>query len=68
LLAVAQWLTPKGRKIWHHGITPDVQVELPEGAAVLLPANEAEPTAADLSNSQDRQFLKALRVLKQQLR
>src|SRR5207302_7869906 len=48
LLAVAQWLTPKGRKIRHQGITPDVTVGLPEGAAVLLPETEAGLTAADL--------------------
>jgi carboxyl-terminal processing protease len=39
LLAVAQWLTPKGRQIWHHGIAPDpgLDVALPEGATILLP-------------------------------
>ncbi len=68
LLAVAQWLTPKGRKIWHHGITPDVVVDLPENAVVLLPETESGLTAAELPRSQDRQVLKGLEVLKAQLR
>src|SRR5262249_53160761 len=68
MLAVAQWLTPKGRKIWHHGITPDFEVELPEGALPLLPETEGELTAEALHRSQDRQLLKALEVLKGQLR
>jgi carboxyl-terminal processing protease len=68
LLAVAQWFTPKGRKIWHNGITPDVAVALPEGALVLLPETEAGLTAEELARSQDRQLLKGLEVLKEQLR
>jgi carboxyl-terminal processing protease len=68
MLAIAQWLTPKGRKIWHHGITPDFKVELPEGAIILLPETEGGLTADALHKSQDRQLLKALEVLKEQLR
>jgi carboxyl-terminal processing protease len=67
-LAVAQWFTPKGRKIWHHGITPDFKVELPEGAVILLPETEVSLTAEGLARSQDRQLLKGLEVLKAQLR
>jgi carboxyl-terminal processing protease len=68
MLAIAQWLTPKGRKIWHHGITPDFAVELPEGTIPLLPETEGDLTAEALHQSQDRQLLKALAVLKEQLR
>ncbi len=31
-LTVAKWLTPKGRSISEHGITPDVVVEMPKNA------------------------------------
>jgi carboxyl-terminal processing protease len=68
MLAIAQWLTPKGRQIWHRGITPDFKVELPEGAIPLLPETEGELTAEALRKSQDHQLLKALAVLKGQLR
>src|SRR5207253_4613867 len=33
LLAVNEWLTPNGRQIWHKGISPDVEVALPEGTS-----------------------------------
>jgi carboxyl-terminal processing protease len=68
LLAVAQWLTPKGREIWHKGIKPDIEVVMPEEAAVLLPETEGDLDAAALSRSDDKQLLKALEVLQEQLR
>ncbi len=69
LLAVRQWLTPQGRKIWHEGITPDIEVALPEGATAVLPARQGgELDAMTVTNSTDRQFGKALEVLKEQLR
>jgi carboxyl-terminal processing protease len=67
LLAVAQWLTPKGRKIWHEGIQPDVEVELPLDAATLHPEEEANLDAARLKRSEDKQLLKALELLQEQI-
>jgi carboxyl-terminal processing protease len=63
LLAIAQWLTPKGRQIWHHGIPPDVLVELPSGALPLLPGEEPHRNAAGLARSTDRQLLRGLGLL-----
>jgi carboxyl-terminal processing protease len=68
LLAVAEWLTPNGRKIWHEGIQPDVQVTLPQGSRILLPEAEDNLDAAALAKSEDKQLLKALEVLKEQLK
>jgi carboxyl-terminal processing protease len=68
LLAVAQWLTPKGREIWHKGIKPDFEVALPEDVALLLPEMEDDLDAAALARSEDKQLLKALEVLQEQLR
>ncbi len=68
LLAIALWLTPRGRQIWHHGIKPDIKVELPEGMLPLLPDQEAGMSAQALANSGDQQLLKGLAVLKEQLR
>jgi carboxyl-terminal processing protease len=67
LLAVAEWLTPKGRQIWHHGIEPDVEVPLPSGASILMPESEDDLTAAGLAKSSDKQLLKAFELLKEQI-
>ena len=67
LLAIAEWLTPNGRKIWHEGIPPDVDVALPEGAQPLLPEAEAELDAAGLAKSNDKQLLRGLQILKEQI-
>ncbi len=63
LLAVQEWLTPKGRIIWHHGIVPDDQVSLPATAHLLLPAAERSMTPEQVRASDDAQFLRALNVL-----
>jgi carboxyl-terminal processing protease len=67
LLAVAEWLTPKGRRIWHEGITPDITVSLPEGASILLPEAAGGLTAEELAKSDDQQLVKAVQVMKEQL-
>jgi carboxyl-terminal processing protease len=67
-LAVDQWLTPKGRQIWHKGISPDIEVALPQGASMLLPGAETKLTAEALAQSKDEQLLKAFEVLKKELR
>jgi carboxyl-terminal processing protease len=68
LLAVAEWLTPNGRKIWHKGISPDIEISLPEEATILLPETEGDLDVKGLAQSDDKQLLKALDVLKEQLR
>jgi carboxyl-terminal processing protease len=68
LLAVAQWLTPNGREIWHKGITPDVAVAMPAGANVVWPNESGRMTAAELARCDDKQLLKALELLDEQLR
>lgn len=60
LLGTEEWFTPDGRQIWHHGITPNIQVSLPDGAVPLLPEEEAGMTPQQLQSSQDTQLLRAL--------
>ena len=60
LLGTAEWLTPNGRQIWHHGIAPDVTVALPAGTVPVVPEDEAQMTASDLQASRDTQLLRAL--------
>ena len=63
LLAVQEWLTPKGRVIWHQGILPDEQVSLSTTAHPLLPEAERTLTPDQVKASDDVQFLRALNVL-----
>jgi carboxyl-terminal processing protease len=68
LLAIYEWLTPKGRRIWHKGISPDVEVSLPQGASILMPESETKLTTDVLAHSDDTQLLKAIEVLKKELK
>jgi carboxyl-terminal processing protease len=65
LLAVEEWLTPDGRVIWHKGISPDVEVALPNGVTPLFPSEETGMTASQLQASNDQQLLQALSLLTQ---
>jgi len=62
LLATTEWLTPKGRVIWHTGIVPDQSVPLPANVAGLFA--DVKPFSADqVQATQDAQFLQALKSL-----
>jgi carboxyl-terminal processing protease len=63
LLAIQEWLTPKGQSFWHKGITPQIQVSLPEDVSPSLPENERSMTLAQFQSSTDRQLLRAVEVL-----
>jgi len=67
LLAIQEWLTPKGQSFWHKGITPQVQVALPENASPEFPETERTMTAEELQSSPDRQLLRALEILKSEV-
>jgi carboxyl-terminal processing protease len=68
LLAVSEWLTPKGRQIWHQGIVADIEVDLPPKAEILFPDDETPLDTAALKKSTDKQLLKAIDVLKEQIK
>jgi carboxyl-terminal processing protease len=68
LIAVTEWLTPNGRQIWHKGIPPDVEVALADGTSIVLPETENDLDAAALAKSEDKQLLKGLALLKEEIR
>jgi carboxyl-terminal processing protease len=68
LLAIAKWLTPKGHEIWHQGIAPDYEVPLPRDAAIVMPWSEEEQSAEAFAKVKDQQLLKAVEVLKEQVK
>ena len=64
LLATEEWLTPKGRLIWHQGIEPDVSIELAANAEPLTPEGEKGLSLSQLQSSGDSQLLSAIQLLK----
>ncbi len=67
LLATQEWLTPKGRVIWHQGIAPDQTVTLSANAQPIFPEMMAQMTADQLNSSQDSQLLQAIKALSLQI-
>ena len=60
MLATEEWLTPDGQSIWHNGITPDIQVMLPDSALPLFPEAKGDMTASQFAASEDAQLLRAV--------
>jgi carboxyl-terminal processing protease len=63
MLATEEWLTPKGRTIWHLGISPDVTVTLQSDATPLIPEAEQGMSSEQINTSGDSQLLKAIEIL-----
>jgi carboxyl-terminal processing protease len=63
LLATEEWLTPAGRVIWHHGISPDVKVGLDQTATLLSPETEKEMTLSQWRTAHDDQLQRGLDLL-----
>lgn len=63
LLATEEWLTPAGRVIWHHGISPDTSVTLPQDVTPLTPEAEKEMTPTQWRDSHDGQLQRAVDLL-----
>jgi carboxyl-terminal processing protease len=68
LLAVDEWLTPDGQSFWHKGISPDIEVNLPQDVQLLVPAAMAGMSPDELQSSDDKQLLRGLDVVEQQIK
>ncbi|MDR3575903.1 MAG: S41 family peptidase [Anaerolineaceae bacterium] len=64
-LATEEWLTPKGRVIWHVGITPDDTVSMAADITPLVPETIQSLTLAQIQSNNDVQFVEALKMLQQ---
>lgn len=64
LLAIEEWLTPRGNVIWHQGIEPDVGVALPEETTPLLPREERDMSESQLEAYGDAQLERAAELLR----
>jgi carboxyl-terminal processing protease len=63
LLAVEEWLTPKGQSFWHKGVTPDFPVVLPADVSPVFPSAERTMSSKELQAIDDRQLLDALKLV-----
>ena len=61
-IGTVEWLTPKGRQIWHNGITPDVVVERASDVQPLLPDAVRALTPAEVKSLADPQLAKAIEL------
>lgn len=68
LLAVEEWLTPDGRVIWQKGLPPDVMIALSAEAEPLVRPGQEDIAEEALRTTGDAQFLRGLRLLRQQSR
>ena len=59
-VGTVEWLTPKGRRIWHEGIVPDVVVERGDDVRPTLPDDLRSMTAAQTGSLVDPQLARAL--------
>ena len=59
-VGTVEWLTPKGRRIWHEGIVPDVIVERPADLVPIGPDDIRSMTPAQVAALTDPQLSRAL--------
>jgi carboxyl-terminal processing protease len=64
-IGTVEWLTPKGRVIWHEGIAPDVVVARPADVAPVVPDDLRTMSAADVARKADPQLEKAIELAAQ---
>jgi carboxyl-terminal processing protease len=64
-IGTVEWLTPKGRVIWHEGIAPDVDVDRATDVAIITPDQLRTMTPAQVDAVKDPQLARALSVVAQ---
>ena len=62
-VGTTEWLTPKGRRIWHEGIVPDVSVVRADDVRPVVPDDLRTMTAAEADDLADPQLARALTVV-----
>jgi carboxyl-terminal processing protease len=62
-IGTVEWLTPKGRVIWHAGIVPDVVVERAADLTPVVPDDLRSMSAAEVRSMRDPQLKKALELV-----
>jgi carboxyl-terminal processing protease len=61
-IGTVEWLTPDGRRIWHEGIEPDVEVERPTEVLPTIPDDLRDLAASRVDAIADPQLERALEI------
>jgi carboxyl-terminal processing protease len=59
-IGTVEWLTPDGRRIWHEGIEPDIEVERPTEVLPTVPDDLRDVAASRVGSIADAQLRRAL--------
>jgi carboxyl-terminal processing protease len=62
-IGTVEWLTPKGRVIWHEGIAPDVEIQRPDDILPVVPDDLRELSPADVAGLADPQLVRAIELV-----
>jgi carboxyl-terminal processing protease len=62
-IGTVEWLTPKGRVIWHAGISPDITVTRADTTIPTVPDDLGSMSAAQVAQLKDPQLKKALELV-----
>jgi carboxyl-terminal processing protease len=62
-IGTVEWLTPKGRVIWHAGITPDVTVDRADTITPIVPDQLESMTADQVAKLADPQLKRAIELV-----
>jgi carboxyl-terminal processing protease len=61
-IGTVEWLTPDGRRIWHEGIEPDVEIERPTEVLPTIPDDLRDVAASRVEAIADPQLERALEI------
>jgi carboxyl-terminal processing protease len=61
-IGTVEWLTPDGRRIWHEGIEPDVEIERPTEVLPTIPDDLRDVAAPRVTAIADPQLERALEI------
>jgi len=62
-LAIAEWITPGGQRIWHQGVAPTIEMQLPPDSNPVFPGAMSYLTTHTFTQVEDQQLARAVTIL-----